>query len=163
MIIIAIGVLFVLNKINKMKLTSSAFSHNQKIPSLYTCDGQNINPPLSVSEVPRYAQSLVLIVDDPDAPAGTWTHWTVWDIDPAVAEIHEGSLPDGAIEGITDFGKVGFGGPCPPSGTHRYFFRLYALDITLSLSSKATIQDLQRLMKGHILEKAELVGLYSRK
>ena len=146
-----------------MKLTSSAFSHNQKIPSLYTCDGQNINPALTVSEVPRYTQSLVLIVDDPDAPAGTWTHWTVWDIDPNFAEIAEDSIPDGAIEGKTDFGKPGYGGPCPPSDTHRYFFRLYALDTTLSLSASATVQDLQRLMKGHILEKAELVGLYSRK
>lgn len=162
MIIIAIGVLFVLNKINNMKLASSAFSHNQKIPSLYTCDGQNINPPLTISEVPRYAQSLVLIVDDPDAPAGTWTHWTVWNIDPAVGELSEGSLPDGATEGTTDFGKVGFGGPCPPSGTHRYFFRLYALDTTLSLQASASLQDLLRLMKGHILEKAELVGLYGR-
>ncbi|RLF04972.1 MAG: YbhB/YbcL family Raf kinase inhibitor-like protein, partial [Thermoprotei archaeon] len=97
-----------------------------------------------------------------DAPMGTWVHWTVWNIDPKTVEIPENSVPEGAVEGITDFGKPGYGGPCPPSGTHRYFFKLYALDTTLDLGSDATKSDIEKAMEGHILEKAELIGRYSR-
>ncbi|MCD6500585.1 YbhB/YbcL family Raf kinase inhibitor-like protein [bacterium] len=145
-----------------MKIESSAFKENQSIPEKYTCDGENVNPLLKISEVPEAAKSLVLIVDDPDAPMGTWVHWTVWNVSSKTTEIPENSVPEGAIEGMTDFGKPGYGGPCPPSGTHRYFFKLYALDTTLGLSSSAKKVDLEKAMEGHILDKAELIGLYSR-
>jgi len=146
-----------------MKLTSSAFTNHQSIPVKYTCDGKNVNPPLTISDVPENAKSLVLIMDDPDAPMGTWVHWTVWNIDPKTKEISENSLLEGAIEGITSFGKPGYGGPCPPSGTHRYFFKLYALDTSLSLPKTATKAELEKAMTGHIINTEELVGLYSRK
>jgi len=147
---------------SNMKIESPVFSNNELIPKKYTCDGEDVNPPLKISEVPEEAKSLVLIVDDPDAPMGTWVHWTVWNIDPKTVEIPENSVPEGAVEGITDFGKPGYGGPCPPSGTHRYFFKLYALDTTLDLDSNAKKTDIEKAMKDHILEKAELVGVYSR-
>jgi len=146
-----------------MKLTSSAFTNHQSIPVKYTCDGKNVNPPLTISDVPENAKSLVLIMDDPDAPMGTWVHWTVWNIDPKTKEISENSLLEGAIEGITSFGKPGYSGPCPPSGTHRYFFKLYALDTSLSLPKTATKAELEKAMTGHIINTEELVGLYSRK
>jgi len=145
-----------------MKITSSAFEQNQSIPSKYTCDGENINPPLSVSGVPENAQSLALIFDDPDAPAGTWIHWVVWNIDPKTAEIPENSAPAEATEGTTSFGKPGYGGPCPPSGEHRYFFKLYALDTKLDLDLSAGADRLEAAMKGHVLAEAELMGVYSR-
>lgn len=146
-----------------MQITSSAFKHNEKIPSQYTCDGDNKNPPLSIFEVPQDAKSLVLISDDPDAPMGTWVHWTLWNMDPKITEIAEDSVPQGAVEGTTSFGNTGYGGPCPPSGTHRYFFKLYALDTTLNLNTSAKTSDIEEAMKTHILAQAELIGLYSRK
>ena len=145
-----------------MKIESSAFEYGHTIPQKYTCDGQNVNPPLKISGVPENAKSLVLIMDDPDAPAGTWVHWTAWDMKPGTAEIKENSKPSGAVEGKTSFGEIGYGGPCPHSGTHRYFFRLYALDIELNLSSGATIKQLEQAMDGHIIDKADLMGVYSR-
>jgi Raf kinase inhibitor-like YbhB/YbcL family protein len=145
-----------------MKIVSNAFKHNSMIPSRYTCDGQNINPPLEVSDTPENAKSLVLIVDDPDAPMGTWIHWTVWNIDPKTSAVAENSCPGGAIEGITSFGREGYGGPCPPGGTHRYFFKIFALDITLDLSSETSIRELEHAMQNHIIDKAEVMGLYSR-
>jgi len=153
----------VLKLISNMEIKSSAFKNNSLVPQKYTCDGENVNPPLLISGVSKEAKSLVLIVDDPDAPMGTFTHWTVWNIDPKISEIKENSVPLGANEGITDFRKIGYGGPCPPSGTHRYFFKLYSLDQKLDLSSGARRSDLEKAMEGHILEKAELMGLYSRK
>lgn len=144
-----------------MKLSSPAFEHNQNIPPKYTCDGENISPPLHISQVPAEAKSLVLIVDDPDAPAKTWVHWVVFNIDPGATEVTEGAAPAG-IEGTTDFGKPGYGGPCPPSGTHRYFHKIYALDTQLDLTASATKTDVEAAMEGHILDKAELVGLYER-
>lgn len=151
-----------LQVLNLMKLTSSAFDHNQIIPSKYTCDGENVSPPLEISEVSKRAKSLVLIVDDPDAPAGDWVHWTVWNIPLDTKEILEGNIPEGASEGVTDFGKPGYGGPCPPSGTHRYFFKLYAIGADLYLDSLATKKDIEKAMEEYIIDKAELIGLYKR-
>lgn len=148
--------------ISKMKISSPAFGNNEKIPAKFTCDGENLNPPLTISEVPENAKSLVLIADDPDAPGRTFVHWTVWNIPPDTREIAEGAKPAGASEGLTDFGKTGYGGPCPPSGTHRYFFKLYALDTTLQLSQSSQKADIEAAMQGHILAQTELVGLYSR-
>lgn len=147
----------------QMKITSSAFANNQMIPSKYTCDGGNVNPSLEISDVPKSAKSLALIMDDPDAPAGIWVHWTLWNIDPKTSEIAEHSVPPGAAQGVTSFGKPGYGGPCPPSGTHRYFFKLYALDLRLDLSEAASKAELEGAMREHILEQSELTGLYSRK
>lgn len=145
-----------------MKLESLVFSSNSFIPKKYTCEGENVNPPLKISEIPPETKSLVLIVDDPDAPGNNWVHWIVWNIPPQITEIKENNIPQGAIEGMTDFGKTGYGGPCPPWGTHRYFFKLYALDTKLTLNSSAQKSDLEKAMKGHILAKAELIGLYRR-
>jgi Raf kinase inhibitor-like YbhB/YbcL family protein len=145
-----------------LRISSPAFQHQAHIPARYTCDGSDINPPLIIENIPTGAQSLALIVDDPDAPAGTWVHWVVWNIKPDTREIKEHSVPPGASEGMNDFRKRSYGGPCPPGGTHRYFFKLYALDATLTLGSQAAKADLERAMKGHILAQAELVGLYAR-
>ncbi len=147
---------------NLMKLTSPIFTDNQMIPSKYTCDGENVSPPLEISEVSERAKSLVLIVDDPDAPGGDWVHWTVWNIPLDTKEILEGTIPEGASEGVTDFGKPGYGGPCPPSGTHRYFFKLYAIGADLYLDSLAAKKDIEKAMEGYIIAKAELIGLYKR-
>jgi hypothetical protein len=145
-----------------MKIESPVFENQEEIPSKYTCDGQDINPPLEFSEIPERTKSLALIMDDPDAPMGTWVHWILWNISPERREISENSLPPGAIEGKNSWGRIGYGGPCPPSGSHRYFFKLYALDTQLELSSQADKAELEKAMEGHILEKAELIGLYSR-
>ncbi len=145
-----------------MKLTSTAFQHQQRIPAKYTCDGQDINPPLHIAEAPPAAQSLALIMDDPDAPRGTWVHWLVWNMDPKTSEIPEKSVPAGAAQGMTDFHRPSYGGPCPPSGTHRYFFKLYALDTKLNLPAKTDKNALEKAMEKHILARTELVGLYSR-
>ena len=145
-----------------MQLKSSAFSPNGPIPARYTCDGQNINPPLTISEVPETARSLVLICDDPDAPGKTWVHWTVWNIDPKTSDILEGNIPADAVQGLTDFGAVGYGGPCPPSGTHRYFYKLYALDIDLTLTYQAKKEDIEKAMEGHSLDQTQLIGVYSK-
>ncbi len=148
-----------------MKLTSSAFQHQQKIPRKYTCDGENINPPLVFVDVPQATRSLVLIVDDPDAPRGTWVHWVVYNIHPAVREVKEQSVPRDGIEGMTSSGKPGYAGPCPPSGTHRYVFKLYALDAMLVFDRPQRVDKkmVEERMKDHILEQAELVGVYSRR
>lgn len=145
-----------------MQISSTSFQNNQRIPPKYTCGGENFNPPLGISEVPEKAQSLVLIVDDPDAPMGTWVHWTVWNIDPKTQEILENSLPAGAIQGKTSAGQNEYHGPCPPSGTHRYFFKIYALDSKLDLASDADKSKLEQAMSGHILDQVELIGLYGQ-
>ena len=144
-----------------MHLSSPAFSHNQSIPQKYTCDGENINPPLEIRDIPENSQSLVLIVDDPDAPRGTWVHWTIWNISPHIKEIKEGVRPDG-VEGLTSFGKPGYGGPCPPIGTHRYFFKIFALDTTLDFPDNTSATKIEDAMTGHILDTTELIGLYNR-
>lgn len=145
-----------------LTITSSAFQNEQMIPEKYTCDGENIPPPLQIEGVPVETKSLVLIVDDPDAPVGTWVHWLVWNINPATKEIPENSVPAGSVEGTTSFGNPGYGGPCPPSGTHRYFFKCYALDRTLDLSISATNEEVAKAMQGHIIDQGELMGVYSR-
>ena len=147
-------------QMGNLKLTSPGFENNAEIPSKYTCDGQDVNPGLVIENIPQEAESLALIVDDPDAPIGTWVHWVVWNI-ALVSEINEDTVP--GEQGINDFKKQAYGGPCPPSGIHRYFFKLYALDTKLELSSSATKKDLEDAMKGHIIEQTQLVGTYSKK
>lgn len=148
---------------NTMNLTSIAFANNTNIPSTYTCDGKNINPPLAWSGMPSNTQSLALIVDDPDAPSGDWVHWLLWNIPPTTTSIPERFSPASPIvEGTTSFSQAAYGGPCPPSGVHRYHFKLYALDATLTLPSTATKEELLQAMQGHILEQSDLVGLYQR-
>ncbi len=146
-----------------MKLISPAFNHNSAMPAKYTCDGENISPPLDIGEVSEDTRSLVLIMDDPDAPGGTWLHWTLWNITPTTRAIGEASVPEGAVEGTTSFGNTGYGGPCPPSGEHRYVFHAYALDTELSLAGGASQEELEGAMAGHIIAQAELIGLYRRK
>jgi len=145
-----------------MKIISSAFEDKQMIPPKYTCDGENINPPLQISNIPTETQSLALIVDDPDAPSGDWIHWLVWNINPAIKLITENELPQGAIQGTNDFNKQNYGGPCPPSGIHHYQFKIYALDTLLNLPSSSRKKDLEKAMENHILDKALIVGLYQR-
>jgi hypothetical protein len=145
-----------------MKVTSSAFKDGGDIPSKFSCDGANTSPPLQISEVPAGAKALVLIVDDPDAPSGLFTHWMVWNLSPQTGTIADGSAP-GGVHGTNDFGKSGYGGPCPPSGAHRYYFRLFALDRKLDLGGGAKRSQLDAAMKGHVIAQGELVGRYSRK
>ncbi len=145
-----------------MKIISSAFEDKQMIPPKYTCDGENINPPLQISNIPTETQSLALIVDDPDAPSGDWIHWLVWNINPAIKLITEDKSPQGAIQGTNDFNKQNYGGPCPPSGIHHYQFKIYALDTLLNLPSSSRKKDLEKAMENHILDKALIVGLYQR-
>lgn len=146
----------------KMKLTSSAFNHSGKIPATYSCDGSDTSPPLRIEGVPKQAKSLALIVDDPDAPAGVWVHWVLWNIAPATAQIAPGSAPPGAEQGVNSWRRKNYGGPCPPSGQHRYYFRLYALSERLALPSNSTRKELDRAMQGKILAQAELFGVYGR-
>ncbi len=145
-----------------MQILSPVFLNNQNIPGKFTCDGDSVNPPLEFKDVPKEAVSLALIMDDPDAPAGTWVHWTLWNMDPATTGIAENSVPPKAIAGQTSSGQNVYGGPCPPLGQHRYFFKLYALDIKLSLSSFSLKEELEKTMQGHVIMQAELVGLYDR-
>ncbi len=150
-----------------MQIVSPAFQANQQIPAKYTCEGENVNPPLEIRRAPKDAKSVALIVDDPDAPVGAWVHWTVWNIAPPDAletavVIPENSVPQGAVEGRTNFNEPGYGGPCPPSGEHRYFFKAYALDVALDLPPTADKKALLDAMRGHVLDSAELVGRYSR-
>lgn len=150
-----------------MQLTSSAFKDRQFIPSVYTRDGKDVSPPLSWTGSPPEAKAFALVCDDPDAPAGTWVHWVAWNLPAEMTDLKE-SLPtkkefsDGTRQGTNDFGRIGYGGPCPPSGTHRYFFKLYALDNPLPLKPGASKTELETAMKGHTLAEARLVGLYKR-
>jgi Raf kinase inhibitor-like YbhB/YbcL family protein len=146
-----------------LRITSPAFGHNELIPVRFTCDAEDINPPLMIENVPSGTKSFALIMDDPDAPRGTWVHWVVWNIAPDTRTIPESSVPAGARQGINDFRRHAYGGPCPPSGTHRYFFKLYALDTVLNLNEAAAKAQLEIAMTGHVLNQAELVGLYKRR
>ena len=142
-----------------MQLTSPESKYNQYIPGRFTCQGLDINPPLEIKDIPDQSKTLALIVDDPDAPAGTWVHWVVFNIPPA-SRIEENSAP-GTL-GANTLGELKYHGPCPPSGTHRYFFKLYALDILLELKEGASKGVLEKTMQGHILDQAELIGLYKK-
>lgn len=143
----------------ELTIRSPVFENNKLIPAKYTCDGEDVNPPLTIDGAPDETKSMVLVVDDPDAPMGTWDHWIVWNI-PPTKKIEENTVP--GTEGINDFRKHSYGGPCPPSGTHRYFFKVYALDAKLDLSSNSRKKYVEKAMQGHILAKGELVGLYRR-
>lgn len=149
-------------KEGNMKLTT-VFANGERIPSKYTCDGEDSAPELTISDVPKEAKSLALIVDDPDAPMGTWVHWVLYNIPPNTQKIDAKSLSKEVKQGITDFGRTGWGGPCPPFGEHRYFFKLYAVDTILDLPQGATKAQLEHAIKNHIIEKSEIIGLYKRK
>lgn len=146
-----------------MRIESSAFTHEGWIPKQYSCKGLDVSPPLQWVDVPKGTQSLVLIVDDPDAPMGLWTHWVLFNIAPTQTVLAtNASLPAGAISGKNSWGHTGYGGPCPPSGTHRYFFKLYALDTLLTLTALATQQEVLKAIQPHILAEAELMGHFSK-
>ena len=149
------------------ELTSSAFAHEEPIPQKYTCDGEDISPPLQWSDPPEGTQSLALIADDPDAPMGTWVHWVLYNLPAETRALSEAvpsdaDLPDGGRHGKNSWRRLGYGGPCPPGGTHRYFFKLYALDTALALAVGASKRQLLRAIEGHILAQAELMGTYTR-
>src|SRR6266568_3228314 len=147
----------------KMKITSSAFQEGGDIPSKFSRDGQDINPALRIEGTPSNAKTLLLIMDDPDAPVGLFTHWLVWNIDSKTTKIAENSVPKGAVQGTNDYPNLGYGGPQPPSGTHRYYFKIFALDRTLDLKSGAKRRELDAAMHGHIVGQGELMGRYSKK
>ena len=143
-----------------MKIASVAFEDNGTIPPDYTCDGENISPPLSIADVPEEAKSLVLIIDDPDAPEGIFTHWILFNIPPETEDIDEDDVPEGARQGLNSNDNAGYTGPCPPGGIHHYHFRLYALDNTLNFPSPPNKEDIEDAMEGRTIDQAELVGLY---
>ena len=145
-----------------MKIESDIFINNGKIPVEYTCDGNGIQPPLKISDVPAEAKSLAFIVDDPDAPNGDFVHWIIWNIDPKTLIIENNNVPTGAVEGYTSLNKSGFIPPCPPSGIHHYNFKLYALDTILSIPKSSNKVNLIRAMNKHIINNVTLVGLYGR-
>ena len=144
-----------------LKITS-VFSNLEKIPKKYTCDGENFSPELFISGVSTQAKSLVFIMDDPDAPMVTFTHWLVYNIPTDTGKISSQSLPKGALQGLNDFEKIAYGGPCPPSGIHRYYFKLYSIDKILDLKAGVTVEELLKAIDHHVLQKAELIGSYSR-
>jgi len=155
-----------------LKLTSPAIAHNHPIPPYYTCDGADRSPPLTWSGLPRGTQSLALVMDDPDAPDPkaprmVWVHWVLYNLPPTAHGLPEGlkpqDLPGGTRQGLNDFKHTGYGGPCPPIGSHRYFFKLYALDAVLTDLKRPTKAQLEKAMEGHILAQAELIGTYQRR
>ena len=151
----------------KLIVSSSAFQPGELIPKRHTCDGEESSPPISWSDVPKETKSIALISDDPDAPRGTWVHWVIFNIPPDAKGLPENiqsrsTLPDGSRQGMNDSREIGYGGPCPPSGTHRYYFKVYALNTTLTLESGATKAQLLKAMEGHILGEGEVMGKYKR-
>ncbi len=145
-----------------MKITSPVFDDGKLIPKLYTCDGDNINPPLEIIDVPQGATTLTIIMDDPDAPGRTFTHWLVWNIPTNITNIEENNFPEGSVQGLNDRSKTGYTGPCPPNGTHRYFFKLYALSKKLNVSWDISKEELEEEIEKSLIEKAQLIGLYKR-
>jgi Raf kinase inhibitor-like YbhB/YbcL family protein len=151
-----------------LKILSRTFDHGKFIPDKYTCDGENISPHLVWTDVPHAAKELVLIVDDPDAPSGTFVHWLAYNLKPTQTEMEEGlpttgTLPNGVRQGSNGFRKIGYAGPCPPKGTHRYYFHLYAVDSNLDLPPGVTRDKVDQAIKNHVLEEAELMGYYAKK
>ena len=145
-----------------LSISSPAFEYGRPIPPKFTADGDDVSPKLTITGVPDGAVSLALIMDDPDAPMGTWVHWVVWNIPAGTAVIEEGSEPGGSARGSNGWGRSGYGGPAPPSGIHRYFFKLYALDTVLDLPPTSDKAALERAMEGHVVSAAELMGTYAR-
>ena len=148
-------------------LTCPAFADGAAIPAVYTCEGRDVSPPLAWTEPPAGTKSFALISDDPDAPGKTWVHWVVYDLPASARGLPEAyppdeERPDGTRQGMTDFGRPGYGGPCPPSGTHRYYFKLYALDTALGLPAGAAKPQVEAAMRGHVLAQASLMGTYRR-
>ena len=147
---------------NPMKITSSNFNNSQTIPAKFTCQGLDISPELNISDVPEETKSLALIMDDPDAPNGTWVHWVIWNIDPKTTLIPENSIPHLAVQGNNSWPQPKYGGPCPPSGAHRYFFKLYALKEKLNLPPGSTKEALIKAMEGLIIDETQLMGIYKK-
>jgi Raf kinase inhibitor-like YbhB/YbcL family protein len=147
----------------KMKIASPAFQEGGTIPEKFSRNGQNVNPELRIEGAPAEAKGLALVMDDPDAPVGLFTHWLVWNIDPKTTEIGENSVPKGAVQGTNDFPGQRYDGPQPPSGTHRYYFKIFALDKTLDLKPGAKRREVDAAMKGHVIAQGELMGKYSKK
>ncbi len=176
--IFSLSVLFLLNSYQleqqyikeedmTIQLTSPAFEEGGMIPSKYTCDGANVSPPLKWTSVPEGTKSFAIICDDPDAPAGTWVHWVIYNIPANIRELPENVRPswklsDGTLQGKNDFGKAGYGGPCPPGGIHRYYFKIYALSDMLNVKEGLTKADLLKAMKGYVLGEGQLMGRYKR-
>lgn len=151
-----------------MDVKSTAFENGGMIPARYTCDGKNVSPALEWYSIPSGTRSITIIADDPDAPMGTWVHWVYYDIPPETTSLPENVSPrehppSGGTHGVNDFGKTGYGGPCPPGGTHRYYFKIYALDAVLGVTPGATKKQIVKAMEGHILDKTQLMGKYKRR
>lgn len=149
-----------IKNVKQLTVSSTAFENGKPIPKKYTCDSEDVNPPLTIKGTPEQTKSLALIIEDPDAPSGLWVHWLVWNIPPTMTLINENSVP--GTEGLNTSRNHNYGGPCPPSGTHRYFFKVYALDTRLNLKINSTKEDLEKAILPHILAKGELMGVYSR-
>jgi hypothetical protein len=150
------------NQAVTFRISSGAFTDGSDIPVKYTCDGSDISPPVSVSGIPESAKSLIILLDDKDTPSGTWVHWLMWNIPAGVSEIPENSVPAGAIQGKNGFGDNSYGGPCPPTGRHRYLFTMYALDTYLTLPSGSTKEEVINSVNTHIMSRAEYSGYYTR-
>jgi len=149
-------------KPEQLKIYSPAFENNGDIPKKYTCNGANINPHLKIENVPSNTKSLALVFDDIDAPRGSYVHWILWNISPNTKEVKENSVPEAALQGLNDFKRNHYGGPCPPGRAHKYIFKIYALDTLLNLNQNSTHKDLERAMEGHIISRAQLTGVYKR-
>ena len=160
---ILVAAILNINAAASVSVATPAFQAGGDIPAKFTCNGANVNPELKINGVPNEAKSLVLIVDDPDAPHGLFTHWIVWNIDPKTTDIGENSVPVGGVQGTNDFGKRNYSGPCPPSGTHRYSFKIFALDSKLDLKPSARRAELDAAMKSHVLTQGELIARSSRR
>lgn len=145
-----------------IKIESPAFGEADLIPEKYTCEGENMNPPLLIAGVSENVKSMVLIVDDPDAPAGTFTHWILYNIPADTREIEEGNIPEGALEGKNDAGKIGYTGPCPPSGIHHYFFKVWGLDTILNVGSGASREEIEKLINEFAIEEGEIMARYAQ-
>ena len=149
-------------KVKPLKVTSPAFENNKTIPSKYGCDGVNVNPAIQIDDVPSGAKSLALLFDDKDAPRKTYVHWILWNLDPSTKEIKGNSVPEGAVQGLNDFKKNTYGGPCPPTRPHKYALIVYALEVPLNLDPKSGKAELEKAMEGHIIAQGQLMGVYKR-